>query len=232
MSKDRVVDSLGRIDDDMIQSVEALRQKKKQPTRTRWGAMVACLCLLIAASSIIAPLFSGVNGDTPFINPLVITVYAADENGGSIPTVLNVGEKVKLYPAMSPYAEDFNGFAFDLTLLDAKYVCPIAVTDDWSAKLYSGDSIEYTGVHWSLTEGDEIYVVRMYEDGTVVRPGEHEFGDPKPHGSEIVWRPNNEGLNRTIINVFDENFELMAQYYLEITEMNGDFYAEIVKIVQ
>lgn len=28
MSKDRVVDSLGRIDDDMIQSVEALRQKE------------------------------------------------------------------------------------------------------------------------------------------------------------------------------------------------------------
>ena len=30
MSKDRVVDSLGRIDDDMIQDVEALRHKKKR----------------------------------------------------------------------------------------------------------------------------------------------------------------------------------------------------------
>lgn len=49
MSKDRVVDSLVRIDDDMIQSVEALRQKKKRPVWMKWGAMAACFCLLIAA---------------------------------------------------------------------------------------------------------------------------------------------------------------------------------------
>ena len=49
MSKDRVVDSLGKIDDDMIQSVEALRQKKKRPAWMKWGAMAACFCLLIAA---------------------------------------------------------------------------------------------------------------------------------------------------------------------------------------
>ena len=46
MSKDRVVDSLGKIDDDMIQSVEALRQKKKRPAWMKWGAMAACFCLL------------------------------------------------------------------------------------------------------------------------------------------------------------------------------------------
>ena len=43
MSKDRVVDSLGRIDDDMIQSVEVLRQNKKRPVWKKWGAMLhAC----------------------------------------------------------------------------------------------------------------------------------------------------------------------------------------------
>ena len=30
MSKDRVIDSLGRIDDDMIRGVEGLRRKKKR----------------------------------------------------------------------------------------------------------------------------------------------------------------------------------------------------------
>ena len=48
MRKDRVVDSLGRIDDDMIQGVETLRQKKKRPAWTRWGVMAACLCLVVA----------------------------------------------------------------------------------------------------------------------------------------------------------------------------------------
>ena len=44
MSKDRVVDSLGKIDDDMIQSVEALRQKKKRPKTlaTKEGYELPC----------------------------------------------------------------------------------------------------------------------------------------------------------------------------------------------
>ena len=53
MSKDRVVDSLGRIDDDMIQGVEALRQKKKRPAWVKWGAMAACLCLVVVLGTIL-----------------------------------------------------------------------------------------------------------------------------------------------------------------------------------
>lgn len=59
MSKDRLVDSLGRIDDDMIQGVEALRQKKKRPAWKRWGTMAACFCLLIAAVIAVPNLFPG-----------------------------------------------------------------------------------------------------------------------------------------------------------------------------
>ena len=52
MSKDRVIDSLGRIDDDMIQGVEALRQKKKRPAWKKWGAMAACFCLIVTRAGI------------------------------------------------------------------------------------------------------------------------------------------------------------------------------------
>lgn len=48
MSKDKVIDSLGRIDDDMIQSVEALRRKKRRPAWLKWGAIAACLCLVVS----------------------------------------------------------------------------------------------------------------------------------------------------------------------------------------
>ena len=53
MSKDRLVDSLGRIDDQMIQSVESLRRKKKRPAWTKWGAMAACLCLVAVLGTIL-----------------------------------------------------------------------------------------------------------------------------------------------------------------------------------
>lgn len=48
MSKDKVIDSLGRIDDDMVQKVEVLRHRKKRPVWLKWGAMAACLCLIAA----------------------------------------------------------------------------------------------------------------------------------------------------------------------------------------
>ena len=65
MSKDRVIDSLGRIDDDMIQDVEALRKKKKRPTWTKWGAMAACFCLLVAAVAVAPNLLPGTTPTPP-----------------------------------------------------------------------------------------------------------------------------------------------------------------------
>ena len=59
MSKDKIIDSLGRVDDDMIQSVETLRQKKKRPSWMRWNTMAACFCLLVAAVVTVPNLFSG-----------------------------------------------------------------------------------------------------------------------------------------------------------------------------
>ena len=161
-----------------------------------------------------------------------ISVFAQNDEGAIIVTPLNVGEKVKMYPKTSTQLQGFEGYAFDLTLLDAKYVYPIAVTENWEPKLYPGDSTQYTDddFHWALTEGNDIYVVHRWPDGSPVRPGEHERGDPSPHGSAIIWRPNNDGLNRTIISVYSEDFELIANYYLEITEEYGEYYAEIVKI--
>lgn len=51
MNKDKVIDSLGRIDDDMVQSIDALRRRKKHPVWTKWCAMAACFCLLLAAAA-------------------------------------------------------------------------------------------------------------------------------------------------------------------------------------
>ena len=62
MSKDKVIDSLSGIDDDMIQSVEALRRKKRHPVWLKWGALAACLCLVVALA-IPTALFE--SADTP-----------------------------------------------------------------------------------------------------------------------------------------------------------------------
>ena len=59
MNKNSVIDSLSRIDDDMIRSVENLRREKKRPVWTRWSAMAACFCLLVAAVAVAPHLLPG-----------------------------------------------------------------------------------------------------------------------------------------------------------------------------
>lgn len=59
MSKDRVIESLGRIDDDMIQSVENLRRETKRPAWKKWGAVAACFCLLVTAVAVTPHLLPG-----------------------------------------------------------------------------------------------------------------------------------------------------------------------------
>jgi len=69
MSKDRVVDSLGRIDDDMIQGVETLRQKKRRSAWKKWGAMAACFCLIVASAFVIPRITDSSPGYVPVPNP-------------------------------------------------------------------------------------------------------------------------------------------------------------------
>lgn len=51
MRKETVIDALGKIDDDMIQDLDILRQKKRRTSRKHWAAMAACFCLLVAAAA-------------------------------------------------------------------------------------------------------------------------------------------------------------------------------------
>ena len=69
MSRDSVIDSMGRIDDAMIEQVEKLRQKpRKKRIRMRWVAVAACLAVLVVSaeassglvSNLLAPLYGGV----------------------------------------------------------------------------------------------------------------------------------------------------------------------------
>lgn len=228
MKNEKILNAIGKLSNDLIEDAAITSKTKKQRKAwAKWTMLAACLCLLIVASSIIVPLFIS----EPRINPLVITVYARAEDGSISSTELKLGEKVKLYPATSPHTDSFNGYAFDLTLLGAKYVSPCAVDENWEPKLYPGWSYQYTDddFHWALTEGSEILVVQVDKNGKVIQSD--YISGPKPHGSAIIWRPNDDGLNRNIIRAYDDNFQLIATYYLEITEVNGDYYAEIVKIV-
>lgn len=237
MKNERILNALGKINDDMIADAKIGTQAKKTtPQWVRRVAIAACLFLIVTASALIFPLLGGEPGDSTIkipINPLVITVYAKSEDGTIVPTALKLGEKVKMYPQKSNWMDDFEGYAINLTVLEAKYVTSLAVDENWETIRYPGDSTQYNfdeDCNWALSQGDDIWWVHLDQDGKVIPPGADELLSPKLRGSEVLWRPNTKGHNRSIIGVFDENFKLLTVYYLEITEENGEYYAEVVKI--
>ena len=63
MKKDDLIDSMGRIDDDLVEHVDALRQKKKKPRWPLFAVLAACLALVIAAGAVLQP-WAGQGGGT------------------------------------------------------------------------------------------------------------------------------------------------------------------------
>ena len=84
MSRDRVIDSLGRIDDDMIENVNKLRQKpRRKRAWVHWVAAAACLAVLAVSaeasngfvSNLLAPLYGG--AQTELIDRIGVPVGAS-----------------------------------------------------------------------------------------------------------------------------------------------------------
>ena len=98
MSKDSVIDSLGRIDDDMIQNVETLRRKKTRPPWMKWGTLAVCLCLTVMSVCVVPRIIDPSPSDTPVPDPDG-TIQREDEPD-IYPdhTILNSGDKGDINP--------------------------------------------------------------------------------------------------------------------------------------
>ena len=229
MRSEKILSAIGGIGEDLIEDAEITSNKNsRQSIWWKIVAVAACICLVIAVFPLLGNQEQGVN-----LNPLVISVYAQDADGKIVPTALKLGEKVKMYPQASTIWDDFEGYAINLTLLDVKYVSTWAVDENWETIRYPGDSSQYNfdeDCNWAVTEGDDVWWIYFDQNGKIIQPGVDDLLAPKLRGSEVLWRPNKKGHNRSVIAAFDDNYKLVTVYFLEITEYNNEYYAEIVKV--
>lgn len=82
MNHETILDSLGRLPEEVIESVDAVRNRKKRnPVWLKWGALAACLCVVLVLS---VPLLHrttqtpSANGDKFSQNPQVLPGDAPD----------------------------------------------------------------------------------------------------------------------------------------------------------
>ena len=114
---------------------------------------------------------------------------------------------------------DNQSVTVSLSLGERIQLAPIAFCFD------AADDYEYFAFDLLLVDGMFLQLSSVDENWKLILDKEIHYSD------EMIWRVNDDGRNRCIIDCFNEDFNRVVSYYLEITERDGLFYAEIVKIV-
>lgn len=226
MRGNELLDKMDLIDSKYIEAAEVATAKRKIIKWPKFVAIAACICLLLTATFNLIPMKKTID------NPLIITAYAAGLDGSSIPTNLAIGERIQLSSSNFYLDDYYKWFAFDLTLVEGMYLQLSSVDENWNLILdkeihYSGD-IPKTP-YWALTEGSDIAIIGTDLNGDVLQAYKDGTAKPRFKDNSMLWRPNDEGINRCIIQCFDSQFKRVVSYYLEITEDSGVYFAEIIK---
>ena len=117
MNKDQIIDSIGRIDDDIIQKVDAARKVKKRRIEfRRWISLVACFVLILSValtaeatngtvSNLLAPLFGG--AQTEIVDKIGVPIGAsASVNGYTLTMDAIIGDRYSVMVAYTLSRED------------------------------------------------------------------------------------------------------------------------------
>jgi len=125
MSKDKVIDSLTGIDDDMIQAVEALRQKKKRSVWLKWGVLAACICLVVSITIPILHYKAGPDKQDS-VQALAVLLF-----NGMYYEAVDVPEVLEKYGLPSEITADMAGEHLEYLISDggAGYECTPIETD-------------------------------------------------------------------------------------------------------
>ena len=117
MRKDQILDSLGRIDDEVIQNVNEARVARKPKLQVRrWAAFAACFALIISmaltaeatngtVSNLLAPLFGG--AQTEIIDKIGVPIGAsASVNGYTLTMDAIIGDRYSVMVAYTLSRDD------------------------------------------------------------------------------------------------------------------------------
>lgn len=117
MNKDQVIDSIGRIDDDVIQKVNAVRTyKKRKPNLRRWISLAACFVLIMSValtaeatngtvSNLLAPLFGG--AQTEIVDKIGVPIGASTSvNGYTLTVDAIIGDRYSVMVAYTLSRDD------------------------------------------------------------------------------------------------------------------------------
>ena len=221
MKKENISDALNNIDFDMIEDVyESTKAKKKKPKSSwiKWGAIAACLCLLVMGG-ILGNLFH--SPDTPDVpqksitSYFVITAHAA--NGES--TELSISSS-----CFNSGEAKSNIFGNDMPTFNFS-VSPSALKSNEAIYERFDISISYNGTTVTVTDKDEhisiAYLASAHSSQTYGYSIIGWFTEPTDILINIVEKDSREIVETITVNV--TYFADKQEYELKITNLTTLF---------
>ena len=221
MKKENISDALNNIDFDMIEDVyESTKAKKKKPKSSwiRWGAIAACLCLLVMGG-ILGNLFH--SPDTPDVpqksitSYFVITAHAA--NGES--TELSISSS-----CFNSGEAKSNIFGNDMPTFNFS-VSPSALKSNEAIYERFDISISYNGTTVAVTDKDEhisiAYLASVHSSQTYGYSIIGWFTEPTDVVVTITDKESRAVVEEISVNVkYDANRQ---EYELKLTNLDTEY---------
>ena len=224
MKKENISDALNNIDFDMIEDVyESTKAKKKKPKSSwiKWGAIAACLCLLVMGG-ILGNLFH--SPDTPDVpqksitSYFVITAHAA--NGES--TELNISSS-----CFNSGEAKSNIFGNDMPTFNFS-VSPSALKRNEAIYERFDISISYNGTTVTVTDKDEhisiAYLASAHSSQTYGYSIIGWFTEPTDILINVVEKDSREIMETITVNV--KYLADKQEYELEVTNLTTKFFEQ------
>lgn len=203
MSKDKVIDSLTGIDDDMIQAVEALRRKKRHVVWLKWGALAACLCLVVALA-IPTALFESADTPRDTVEP------GADSTGPAGLTVNGIKYLISSHVSVTDELPDGFSYAGE-TAVGGFENCPYYTNPDMPEWVYVSQEV--------LTDGT------VDSSGTLNRTDPHDayvrYVDIRLRGRDIVCYNGDYYISMWSVHPSGEHADVSYEYYEKMEATYG-----------
>lgn len=219
MKKENISDALNNIDFDMVEDVyECTKEKKKKPKSSwlKWGAIAACLCLLVMGG-IFGNLFRSPNApDVPennIISFFTITAHAA--NGET--KVLNVSDSFVSSgePKYNMFGHNIPLFSFDVEPSDLKSNEAVYQRFDISIS-YNGSPVKNKDEHIMVA-----YLASAHTSQTYGYTIFGWFTEPTDVVVTITDKESKAVVEEITVNVkYDANLQ---EYELKLTYLDTEY---------
>lgn len=207
MREETFFEVLGDIREEHVQEARAERGARRSGWM-RWGAVAACLCVLLAVSLLAPPAPHVVTAS----GSLTITAHAAPLDGG---LTVQEGVGFPLDEDWSPFMSSLPGLPLRLTDAGHPDATFEVSAEGGTLLLWSGDEITYPGSPYIAGNGSTVYWAsrsQSRESGPGTRPAGDAYID-------IVIREEANIIGYAVIQIYTEDAgDGLQNYYAKLLE--------------